>query len=267
MSKFNPQDHLIKLQGKDYLQVQHRVQWFRTDHPQGSIVTQLLDYSDGAAVVQATVSADGNTLATGLAIANSNGVKAIWSGKEVMKAETAAIGRALAHAGYGTQFTGEDEGDFLADSPVENGKQKSKPKRTPSKKDGKPSKKLNTTQEGDNDASWHDGFIDWTKSTMGDEWSMPNVLSALSVSLDLVTCHEMADYPGDKARAMLAIGCWMIGYDDEFINRMVADYFPGTHEKQPEVFAEYLEIAGLNNKRYAKTEAGKQKQADKEAMF
>jgi hypothetical protein len=26
---------------------------------------------------------------------------------------------ALAHAGYGTQFTGEDEGDNLADAPVE----------------------------------------------------------------------------------------------------------------------------------------------------
>jgi hypothetical protein len=50
-----------------------------------------------------------------------------------MKAETAAIGRALAHAGYGTQFTGEDEGDFLADSPVENG-HKPQPKKKPTQK-------------------------------------------------------------------------------------------------------------------------------------
>jgi hypothetical protein len=251
MSKFNPQEHLIQLKGKDYLQVQHRVQWFRADHPAGSIVTQLLDYSDGSAVVQATVSVDGNILATGLAIASSQGAKTVWSGKEVMKAETAAIGRALAHAGYGTQFTGEDEGDFLADSPTEPPKTQSKPKRKAPKKDGKPSKKLDTTQStDDNDTSWHMGFMQWAQTTMGSEWSKPNMLAALSYSLDLITCHAMSDYPGDKRRAMLAIGCWMIGYDDTLVDGMVDEYFPSAENGHK---AEYTEIAKLNNQRYSRS--------------
>jgi len=50
-------------------------------------------------------------------------------------AETAAIGRALGVAGYGTQFMGDemDEGEHLADSPVEReaGKEQKKTTSTP----------------------------------------------------------------------------------------------------------------------------------------
>jgi hypothetical protein len=117
---FNPEEYLIKLQGKDYLEVKWRILWFRKENPKGSIDTELLHIEPGRAVVKASVSKDGiGIVATGLAVADSTAKKSMWTGKEVMKAETAAIGRALAHAGYGTQFTGEDEGDFLSDSPVE----------------------------------------------------------------------------------------------------------------------------------------------------
>ena len=30
---FNPNDHMMKLKGKDYLQVAWRLVWFREDHP------------------------------------------------------------------------------------------------------------------------------------------------------------------------------------------------------------------------------------------
>lgn len=113
---FNPQAHLIKISGKDYLPVSARIVWFREQHPSGSIQTEII----ADAAVRATIlNQDGIVLASGMAtIRSGEGQK--WAGRDLEKAETAAIGRAMAHAGFGTQFTGEDEGDFLADSPTGN---------------------------------------------------------------------------------------------------------------------------------------------------
>ena len=60
-------------------------------------------------------------MATGLGSPKTQGVAA---GRPFEGAETAAIGRALAVAGYGTQFTGEEEGEHLADAPVASRKAK-----------------------------------------------------------------------------------------------------------------------------------------------
>lgn len=114
---FNPKDHITKLKGKDYLEVKWRQVWFRTDHPLGNIETEMLQCEPP--VFKATIyTADGQRLGTGHGSATASGNK-VWSGREIEKAETAAIGRALANAGYGTQFTAEEEGDNLADAPVE----------------------------------------------------------------------------------------------------------------------------------------------------
>jgi hypothetical protein len=116
---FNPKDHMSQLKGKDYLEVKWRLVWFRDEHPGGAIRTEVI--SMNPLLVKATVmDGSGQFLADGHAGAKlpSNGT-AVWAGREVEKAETAAVGRALGHAGYGTQFDAEDEGDYLADSPVE----------------------------------------------------------------------------------------------------------------------------------------------------
>lgn len=117
--KFDPTKKLTDLRGKQYLEVKWRLVWFRSEYPtNGAIVTEMVA-TDPAPIVRAQVLIDGKIIATGYGSANADGQKKVWTGREVEKAETAAIGRALAHAGFGTQFTEDDEGDHLADSPVE----------------------------------------------------------------------------------------------------------------------------------------------------
>lgn len=113
MSKFDPKSKITKMQGKDYLEVKWRIVWFREDHPKGGILTDVV----GDDLIKATViDGDGKVLATGHGSSKKQGVA---KSRPFEGAETAAIGRALAHAGYGTQFTDEDEGEHLADAPVD----------------------------------------------------------------------------------------------------------------------------------------------------
>lgn len=114
---FNPNDHIRKLSGKDYLEVKWRLVWLRTDHPDAVILTELVEHrpTDGMAVFKAQVLIPEGGSATGW---GSETVKDFRDYLE--KAETKAIGRALGALGYGTQFTTDfDEGDRIVDSPVE----------------------------------------------------------------------------------------------------------------------------------------------------
>ncbi len=115
-TKFNPKDHIIKMKGKDYLEVKWRLVWFKEENAKGTISTEILNTNP--VLAKASILVDGVLLATGHGSATPKG-NSVWSGREIEKAETAAIGRALAHAGYGTQFTDEDETDNIVDSPVE----------------------------------------------------------------------------------------------------------------------------------------------------
>lgn len=110
---------LINLSGKAYLKVPGRVEMFRADHPEGGITTELIS-TDPRIIVRAEVHGEGGVLiATAYGTAPMQGMSS-WKGREIEKAETAAVGRALGFAGYGTlaAFT-DDETDNLADSPVE----------------------------------------------------------------------------------------------------------------------------------------------------
>ena len=112
---FNPKDHVMDMRGKDYLEVKWRLVWFREEYPTGRIETEVVQHDP--VLMKATVFTDlGCTLASGYGTAKMQGVA---KSRPYEGAETAAIGRALAHAGFGSQFTGEDEGENLADSPVE----------------------------------------------------------------------------------------------------------------------------------------------------
>lgn len=111
---------LLKLKGKDYLQVAHRLVWFEEESARYEIATKILDYKEDSVLVQATISVmDENDKLIRRAVATKGETKAGFA-DYVEKAETGAVGRALAMLGYGTQFTGDefDEGARLADSPI-----------------------------------------------------------------------------------------------------------------------------------------------------
>jgi len=110
---------LINLKGKPYLQVAHRLIWFREEEPQSGIETTPLVLEKDYAVFQAKITRDGKVVAMATKCEDRKGFPDF-----IEKAETGAIGRALALVGYGTQFTTQDldEGNRLADSPVDPGK-------------------------------------------------------------------------------------------------------------------------------------------------
>lgn len=115
---FDPKPYMIRLQGnKEYLPVAARLIWFREEHPFWSISTTMntLDLEKQLAIFHATISDDkGNIIAQGTKAESAKGF-----GEYIEKAETGAVGRALAMAGFGTQHCGGDfdEGGRLADAP------------------------------------------------------------------------------------------------------------------------------------------------------
>jgi hypothetical protein len=145
---FNPREHLIELKSRqgaqEYLPVQWRLVWFREACPQGEIVTELITLdldretqeegyvwnnetrrsekvvkrAKGYALFKATVKDGRGGIATGY-----KSEKAASFSEFTEKAETGAIGRALAALGYGTQFTGDDldEQHRIVDAPVDRG--------------------------------------------------------------------------------------------------------------------------------------------------
>lgn len=143
---FNPNEHLIQIKSgqtlKDYLPVQWRLVWFRSVFPSGSIETEmvLLDldrdteeeifvwnaerrrsekvmkHAKGFVIFRAVVKDGLGGIATG-----TKSEKAASFPDFIEKAETGAIGRALAGLGYGTQFTADelDEAHRIVDAPVD----------------------------------------------------------------------------------------------------------------------------------------------------
>jgi len=115
--KFNPTAYLVKIQGRDYLEVKWRVVWFRTEHPDWTIETEPLEINTEKRYVifRAKVRDEtGRLIATGTKVETKDGFA-----DYLEKAETGAVGRALALCGYGTQFSPElEEGKRVVDSPT-----------------------------------------------------------------------------------------------------------------------------------------------------
>ena len=113
---FNPNEHLMDLKGKQYLQVMWRLVWFREEKPLWSIDTKLEQLADNHAVFSAKIYDE-----NGVQKSAGYGSESVKDFRDyIEKAETKAVGRALAMLGYGTQFAPEmDEGERIVDSPVQ----------------------------------------------------------------------------------------------------------------------------------------------------
>jgi hypothetical protein len=115
---FNVRKHLIKVQGgRFYLPVAARLVWFREEHPDWGIETRPLEFNveKGYALFEATVfDAAGKLMAKGTKMETREGFHDFLE-----KAETGAIGRALAVCGYGTQFAPDLFEGNVVDSPME----------------------------------------------------------------------------------------------------------------------------------------------------
>lgn len=129
-SEFKPEDHLIDIKGKKYLTVAWRLVWFRKDCPSWRIKTEVVELfkgEDGEAskgvLMKAKVYDETGIL---MATAHKSETKVGFS-DFIEKAETGAIGRALAMCGFGTQFAPDlEEGERIVDAPVK--KKPAKPK-------------------------------------------------------------------------------------------------------------------------------------------
>ncbi len=115
---FEPARHLTKVSGADYLEVKWRLVWLREAHPDAVIETELVSHDGSLALFRARVAVPGGGSATGW---GSEGIDDFRD--YIEKAETKAIGRALAALGFGTQFC--PDFDFganagrVVDSPID----------------------------------------------------------------------------------------------------------------------------------------------------
>lgn len=108
---------LMDIKGKPYLSVQHRIVWFREEHPDWSIMTYYIgeQSSKDETFFRAEISNEqGRVIATGCKREDKQGFADHYE-----KSESGSIGRALGFLGYGTAFALDlEEGERLADAPT-----------------------------------------------------------------------------------------------------------------------------------------------------
>src|SRR3954451_10587615 len=152
---FDPSKYLTKVGSSDYLEVKWRLVWLREANPDATIDTELVSHDGQLAVFRARVSIPGGGSATGW------GSEAQDDFRDYLeKAETKALGRALAALGFGTQFCpdfdfGADQ-NRVVDAPVDLQRQlerrRSNGKQSPEVQEARPSDQPATARQH--------GFID-----------------------------------------------------------------------------------------------------------
>jgi hypothetical protein len=111
----------LNLKGKQYLLVAHRLIWMREEKPLWAIESRIVSVDSEMAIVEATIKDEsGRIVAQAHKMQTAKG----FPGGYLEKAQSAAVGRALAFLGYGTAFAQELEEDEstpineLSDSPI-----------------------------------------------------------------------------------------------------------------------------------------------------
>jgi len=101
---------IVNIRGKEYQTVALRVQKFREAHPDWELSTEIIKADDVVVIMQARIyKEDGKCISTGHA-EEFRASSQINSTSALENAETSAIGRALAAAGWGgTEFASANE--------------------------------------------------------------------------------------------------------------------------------------------------------------
>lgn len=191
---FTPSDFTIDLKGKDYLPVAARVKWFRSIHPNGTIETSEISVEldraftkaggkvYGYARFHATVrDAEGRILGQGTKTENAANFF-----DYVEKAETGAIGRALASAGFGTELDPELDEGRVVDAPRERRREAGASPRTISQRPTGPLRLQPDVVEWLDQQSKRAGFPDLQTACKELEYPYENVIviEAMQRSLD-----------------------------------------------------------------------------------
>lgn len=90
---------------EDYKPVIERIREFRTDHPNWSIITEIVEYGPDHAIFRAQIVTDSGTIV-------STGTKRVTSDRNpqfIESAETGAVGRALMMLGYDVRESEEEQ--------------------------------------------------------------------------------------------------------------------------------------------------------------
>ena len=116
---FNPLDYARQITDANgnpslYLDVQYRKMCFRLANPNGKIVKKICNFDGNLAVVKAKVYLDKNDseenfVSNAFAQRFADASNMEYGSRYLESAETAAVGRALADAGYGLQFCAESD--------------------------------------------------------------------------------------------------------------------------------------------------------------
>lgn len=126
---FEPSAFLRKLIGENgeeqfYLDVKYRKLWFRLMYPEGKITKRIVKIENDFVIIESKVYLNRNDPVDAyISCAFAQRWRKdddAYGLKYVETAETAAVGRALADAGFGIQFSepGEDQDSSLVDAPV-----------------------------------------------------------------------------------------------------------------------------------------------------
>ena len=116
---FDPKQYARTIRDADgqeslYLDVQYRKMWFRLCNPTGKIVKKICTFDGNLAVVEARIYLDRNDAPENF-VSNAFAQRFVdpnnpeYGTRYLESAETAAVGRALADAGYGLQFCMEHD--------------------------------------------------------------------------------------------------------------------------------------------------------------
>lgn len=120
VESFDPTKFLSRVNGNEYLEVKWRLVWLRDRDPDAQIETEMVVMNPDIAICRAVITLTTGGRATGHGSETPNDFKDHYE-----KAETKAMGRALAALGFGTQFApdhdfGQGSGRVV-DAPVSRG--------------------------------------------------------------------------------------------------------------------------------------------------